>query len=832
MGTGLRRALPRVVDQLEARWLLAAPALPGNVGQIVASQYQPSGFKTKVGMQLQDVVLNGRIKVDVVTPPFSAVAGTSAFAFPVNAGLIALSQFNNSGFRTVGIQLDRVALGGGLTVAGFDNEVPSPPFVAPVIRRTATTTNLVLNSQFNDGGFGTLERLPDGRYISYPGRVGIKWNNVAVKGTVGIGLDDNIIRPGAVAATPAIAGTAPAVSGVTPAVSSPGQKRIDLTTNTGQITNSQFNDGGFGDIGFQWSNVAVEGNVGTSTNTLFINPLQNNYGPITVQNQVFGASMAGAASPAGVAATAATDPPAGPGAVASAAAASPPFETTYTNSATNSGQIVGAQFNDGGFGDIGLQWKDVRVKGTVSAVHNSLTVQPKNVGQGLITVQGIRFPSVAAAPPPPAPGPLAPIPNDPALVANDGSLTAPLPAPTGPLSPFFPVPLNGPGVITLPFQGNFPLENAATNSGLIQGGQLNAGGFGDDGLQWRKVQVGGNVQVVHNSLSVHPEGSKLAGISVSDVSYGGPISQRISRTLAVLPYLVVSTGNDSAGAGASSKVGRILTPPNDRILTNQQLAAASGTDVFLQWNGIEHGRGLVLVHNIIKIMGVGPTTGPIILSNIRFPFRIPPTGPLVTVSAHPAAASSGARAAAAGVGFEPRVAVLLNASNNSGIAKQAQFSTGQFGDDGLQWNNVSVGGPVTVVHNTLAVDTTADLPTGDVSGSINISNIAFNSGALDAGVSGKQNQILISPPDILQRASTHPVNLGKALPQDPRVRQETTNSGILKGGQLSSGGANHTLLQWQCVRLGGKVTVIDNVLSISVIDRPSGPITISNVTFA
>jgi hypothetical protein len=39
-------------------------------------------------------------------------------------------------------------------------------------------------------------------------------------------------------------------------------------------------------------------------------------------------------------------------------------------------------------------------------------------------------------------------------------------------------------------------------------------------------------------------------------------------------------------------------------------------------------------------------------------------------------------------------------------------------------------------------------------------------------------------------------------------------------------------LQWQCVKVSGKVTVIDNVLSISVLDRPSAPLTISNVTFA
>ena len=56
-----------------------------------------------------------------------------------------------------------------------------------------------------------------------------------------------------------------------------------------------------------------------------------------------------------------------------------------------------------------------------------------------------------------------------------------------------------------------------------------------------------------------------------------------------------------------------------------------GTDVF-EWNGIEHSRGLVLVHNIIQIQGVGSTTGPITLSNIRFPFRVPTVAPLEIVT--------------------------------------------------------------------------------------------------------------------------------------------------------------------------------------------------------
>ena len=63
---------------------------------------------------------------------------------------------------------------------------------------------------------------------------------------------------------------------------------IDFSGNSGLIHNSQINDGGFGDIGFQWSSVKVGGGVGTTTNTLFIKPSQDNYGPITIKNRVLG----------------------------------------------------------------------------------------------------------------------------------------------------------------------------------------------------------------------------------------------------------------------------------------------------------------------------------------------------------------------------------------------------------------------------------------------------------------------------------------------------------------------------------------------------------------
>jgi len=626
---------------------------------------------------------------------------------------------------------------------------------------------------------------------------------------------------------PAALSSSPAVSTAEVGNSNPGKTVVDFTTNIGRIQDSQFNDGGFGDVGMQWSDVAVGGRVGTSSNTLFIRPQKDDFGPITVKDRVFGHSPAVAplrasASLHASAAHGARGPAAHPAARGAIHAADRPlpFLTTFTNSTTNSGRIIGAQFNDGGFGDVGLQWRKVGVGGSVTAVHNSLTVQPENKGQGFITVQGIQFPTAPPAPHP-TPRPVVEVPTTPPAVAIDGdSVANQLPAPTGPISPFFHIPFGGAGTETVPFPGNLPLVNSASNSGLIKGGQFSAGGFGDQGLQWQNVHVGGNVQVVHNSLSVHPEGSKLAGISVSDVSYGPPVSTSVARRLAVLPFAVLSFGDSSTGSAQKVRPGRVLSPPNDRILSDQQLAAAGSTDVFLQWNGIEHRRGLILTHNIIKIMGVGPTTGPITLSNIRFPFRIPNLSPLKAGSLQPIVTT---RAHST----EP---ILLNSANNSGIISHAQFSDGGFGDDGLQWRNVSVGGSVAVVHNTLAVDESTDV-LDDVPVPISISNVTFNSRALE-GASKQKNQVLVSPPDVFQRVSTRPVNLGRPLRHDPAVIDESTNSGILRGGQLSAGRSNHVLLQWQCVKVGGKDTVMDNVLSISVLDRPSGPITISNVTFA
>lgn len=307
----------------------------------------------------------------------------------------------------------------------------------------------------------------------------------------------------------------------------------------------------------------------------------------------------------------------------------------------------------------------------------------------------------------------------------------------------------------------------------------------------------------------------------------------------------------ASGPTTFSPDAKVLQPPNERFVSNQQFASASGTDVFLQWNGIEHNRGLVIVHNIILLKGLGPDTGPITLTNIRFPFKVPTFAPLVTVipgasasaSTQAQTVSTSAAARSRSTKHHPQSArandnqqetVLLNSADNGGILSHAQFSDGGFGDEGLQWRNVSVSGSVAVVHNTLSVNESADnLAPGEKPGPINISNVTFNSGTLGGDLSTKHNQIVVFPPKLQERKSTHPINLGTPLRAFPGVRENgVANTGVMAGGQLAAGGANHALLQWQCVKLTGKVVVMDNVLAISMQNIPSAPVTISNVTFA
>ena len=223
-----------------------------------------------------------------------------------------------------------------------------------------------------------------------------------MRGPVNVGLGIEVIQPGASTSPSAVPDVVSAGSGDAATSSPPTSTVINFITNMGQIAESQFNDGGFGDIGMQWLGVTVGGRVATSSNTLFINPQQDNYPAITIENQVFGQTAAGASADAN-ASTLSND------AVSQSAGRCSrrhgrrlPHSDDLRQCADQQRATRGTQFNDGGFGDVGLQWRKVNVEGSVTAVHNSLTVQPNNNGQGLITVQGIQFPATPAPAPRPA----------------------------------------------------------------------------------------------------------------------------------------------------------------------------------------------------------------------------------------------------------------------------------------------------------------------------------------------------------------------------------------------------------------------------------------------
>ncbi len=706
------------------------PSLPGsasNTGNILDSQFNPKGF-SHVGSQLRRVDVRGGVAIDVFDDtPAEAGAGGGLLGSPTNSGDVEHSQFNDSGFGAVGLQWLHARLGGDLLVGTRTSFTPvggaagaEAPSLSDGRGPASTNTGLIRDSQFNDGGFGD---------------VGLQFRGVRVKGSVGVSMVRRLYespQASAVGASPS--------GGL-------GRGSADAT-NTGVIRDSQFSDGGFGDVGFQWWNVAVGRSVATSTNILNVQPRSDGDGPIDVGGIVFASewptpdsgSYVGGSVGTGAVGLAAT---AGPGGVAAGA----------TTDATNSGLVRKTQFSDGGFGDVGLQWRDVRIGGGVGVVHNSLSIQPENAGQGLITVRDVAFPSDPSPMPAPRTGPGGRLAPTPPIIVQDGSrVTSPLPR------------------RTRPFDRDLE-SDSATNSGNVVGSQFSDGGFGDVGMQWRDVDVRGDVRIIHNSLSVHPEGSNLAGVVVANVAFGRPGAAGAT-----------TVAQTSAGRDDGDRSG----PGNDRILLYRQFTDSTQADVFLQWDGVARGYGVVIVNNVIQVDSNATVT----LEDVTFPEE---TAPGRSAAVAPRLAEAGRR--------------ILGAATNSGIIRGGQFSDGGFGDVGLQWRNVRVDGTVAVVHNTLSVDVT-----GSGVGPIAISNVVFASGALDPATT--------AGPGSRTRS-------GRASESGDHA----TNGGIIVGGQFAAGGLGHIFTQWRGVRIRGPVTILDNVLSVEVADPAAGPITISHVRY-
>jgi hypothetical protein len=843
------------------------PQSPVNTGQITDSQVNVGGFTT-LGMQLKDVTIeNGALRVDVLDEGIGkpAAGGTQPVPVggantlpammppgspggPANSGVIISSQFNDGGFGPLGIQASGLSVGGDLSVVSRTTlgaaDVPvSPPAVpfAPPLPSTSVNTGTIRGSQFADGGFGDT---------------GLQLRSVSVGGAIDVAAEKFVIQPttGTASLGPptlvgtlnaktrlvtfpkAAAGSAPPTSMLYPGMFVFGKgipaktvvqsivngQRIMLSklprvtgarqvffsaqntgTNTGSIVSSQVADGGFGDIGLQWSNVTVGGRVATQHSGLQIQPGLDTVSSITTGQKQFGLL----ATP-GFASTAPSTGAVAP--VTPSGAAGTGTATGSSNDATNSGRIVASQFADGGFGDIGLQWQNVQVSGNVEATHNSLSVQPENTNQGLITVADVSFTTSPPAFTPSQASGGGVLAADPAVVTQGT-----------PVSPKLPVPTN-PGMTRY-------LSNSATNSGLVTQSQFTDGGFGDVGLQWSNVTVHGDVQVVHNALSIQPEGSNLAGVSVQNVTFGSassPVGDPRLKPATLASLTVKPTG--SAGPPPFVPNSAYARKANAVNRTNQQYLSSPAAATSLQWKSVTRdATGLVIVNNVLKVTNngkpgkqPGAVAGTISLSGITFPGGVPPrvlsAQPSVTTKAVALPSSSAAS------GGTVTQAVRVNAATNSGTLSGNQFLDGGTGDIGLQWRDVTVNGSVRIEHNSCSINVVGDAGN---TGPITVSGIRFDTGWAASGAAS--DTLYLTPA----------TGLGQAAAATPAVIaaggiNTASNSATLVGGQFLDGGMGQVGLQWQHVTINCPIRIVNNVFSVTVSGTNTRGVSIQDVTFA
>jgi len=842
------------------------PQSPVNTGQISDSQVNVGGFTT-LGMQLQGVTITGgALRVDILDEGIGKPAAGGTQPVPVgganalpsltpprspggvaNSGVIASSQFTDGGFGPLGIQASGLSAGGDLSVVSRttlgspDVPVILPPVpFAPTLPGMSVNLGTIRDSQFTDGGFGDTGLQLKG--VTVGGPIDVAAERFVIQPTTGRGdLGPQTLvgtlgaRTRVVTFAKPAAGAAPPTSGLYPGMfvfgrgippktviqsivngrrlilsklpRATGPRQLffstrDTGTNTGTIVSSQVADGGFGDIGLQWSNVKVGGRVATLHTSLQIQPELDNVGTITTGQRQFGLLSAPAAT------IAATPTPPTLAAAATPGPAGPAAGGARSNDATNSGRIVASQFADGGFGDIGMQWQNVQVTGKVEATHNSLSIQPENTNQGLISVADVSF---ATAPPAFAPGPASgggPLPAAPAPVTQGAPVSPVLPAPTGP-------------------GGGGAAVNSATNSGLISRSQFADGGFGDVGLQWSNVTIRGDVQVVHNSLSIQPEGANLAGVTVQNVSFGSATTPAGDPRLApaTLPSLTVApTG--SAGPPPFVPNNAFARTANSVNRVNQQFLSSPASATSLQWRNVTRdATGLVIVNNVLQVTNSGTpgrqpgaTAGTIRLGGITFPGRVPTRGLAAGAALPGRAPAVPLRSAATGLAL-PRI-MRLNSATNSGTLSGNQFLDGGMGDIGLQWRNVTVNGSVRIEHNSCSIDVVGDATT---TGPIVLSGIRFATGWSASGAAG-DNLILTPPAAGGFAAATAAGGTGG--------RTAASNSALLTGGQFLDGGMGQIGLQWQHVTINSPIRIVNNVLSVTVSGVNTRDITVQNVTFA
>ena len=773
-----------------------SPGGPVNSGIVSGSQFVDGGFG-QIGVQARDLTVGGDVTIladtqlgtainrDVVpyTPPQPALS--------VNSGTITGSQFVDGGFGDTGLQWSKVTVGKTVDVAAKKVVVQPTPGNAgpPTLLWKVTKGSRVVT--FSKGRLNPGQNPTD---TLYPGMY-VFGQGIAAKTTI---LSIKARARQILLSKPARA------NGIAPLYASTN----DTGTNTGAVLNSQFVDGGFGDIGMQWSKVNVGGRVATLHAALEIQPEIPGHGPITTGGQNFGLP-ATQTRPGVLPGSSIAGPPYAP---------STPTPTTPSagNDATNSGRVIGSQFTDGGFGDIGMQWMNVRVSNDVTAVHNSLSIQPENSGQGLITVADVRFASAAPA----LSGMAA---NSPAQQPSPPTITS-----GQPFTPTLPTP-------TAPTTGGSPgVSDSATNSGIVSASQFADGGFGDVGMQWLNVVVNGSVSITHNSLSIQPEGSRLAGVTVKDIVFGSPTA---------------ATGGDPRLAGrtlATATFGQSGMPPfvPDPALTRypnstprigEQFASSPATATSLKSTGVSYSStGLVIVNNVLKVsVDNGSKTPAVRLNNITLPGSLPPTQAAATVGArrppHPLALRSarllGQPAPVRSVAPAPRPQ-STNSATNSGTILSNQFLDGGTGDIGMQWQDVTVNGSVNVQHNSFSINVDGDAVG---TGPITVSNVQFNSGLSG---SGSMSDLLLLTPSAGRAltASTPGSSIsGSSTSGSPNA---ASNSSLLSGGQFLDGGQGSIGLQWRNVTVNCPLTVVNNVFSITVSGRNTGLVTVNDVTFS
>jgi hypothetical protein len=824
------------------------PQTPVNTGLISGSQVNVGGFTT-VGLQLQNVTLpNGGLRVDVVDEGIGKPSAGGTQPVPVsganllpqqvppgspgvvtNTGIIASSQFNDGGFGPIGIQASGLSVGGDLSIVSRTTlgspSVPVAPIAvpfSPASQAMPVNTGTIRDSQFADGGFGDI---------------GLQLRTVTVGGSVDVGAERLLIQPttgpksvgppilvGRLTATTRLvtfakapAGSAPPTSMLYPGMLVTGRgiptktviqsiggpyrlmlsKRPQATgairltffapvtaTNTGAVVSSQLADGGFGDIGLQWSHVTVGGRVATQHNGLQIQPGVNNVGSITTGQKAFGLpAQAGLmqANPNG------SIPPVTPSGPAGTATGS-----GSGNAATNSGRITSSQFADGGFGDIGMQWQTVHVSGLITVADVSFSASPPAFTPSQTSSDGV-------------------LSSDPAVITQGAAVSPSLPVPTSPGT-------------------TRSQTNSATNSGLVSQSQFADGGFGDIGMQWSNVSVEGSVQVVHNSLSIQPEGSNVAGISVRNVVFGSAAASAGDPRLApvTLPPLTV---NPAGAVGPPPFVPNAAFAKKSNTVnqTNKQVLSGPAAATSLQWRTVTRdSTGLVIVNNVLKVSNNGTTgsapgakAGPITLSGITFPGSAPSR----TLSAKPATTTPAKRVSLYGSATAPAAqAKQVNAASNSGTLSRNQFLDGGTGDIGLQWRDVVVKGSVRVEHNTCSINVVGD---ASDTGPISISNIRFDSGW---GLSGAVSDSLYLTPPVASATSLRDIS-ASAVAFGGGVNA-ASNSATLTGGQFLDGGMGQIGLQWQGVTINCPVRIVNNVIAVTVSGTNTQGVSLQNVSFA